>query len=302
MTAINAAAQNRTAAITIDDLPVVSTRTDIRTRRTITKKIIGHLQRYKIRAVAFVNENKLYNAKNEREKEQIDLLRMWLDGGFELGNHTFGHKSIHAIGPEEFQASILKGEIITKELLSERNRSMRYFRHPYLHTGRSLADKAKMDEFFREHNYTIAPITLDFEDYVFSSAYDRAFAKGDKKLMKKVGEAYVEYMDAMADYWEKQSRELFGREIAQTVLLHANSINADYLDDIARKFKARGYKFITLEEALKDNAYRRPDQFEGAAGISWLHRWAIAEGKQKIVPNEPAIQEFVIKASAFGGQ
>ena len=58
--------------------------------------------------------------------------------------------------------------------------------------------------------------------------------------MKKVGEAYVPYMESKLDYWERQSQKLFGREIAQTLLIHANFINSDYLDDLIRMFRKRG--------------------------------------------------------------
>ena len=37
----------------------------------------------------------------------------------------------------------------------------------------------------------------------------------------------------------------------------------------------RGYRFITLDEALKDPAYATPDLYAGKDGISWMHRWAL---------------------------
>jgi len=63
MLSSSAAAQRR-VAITIDDLPVVSTRTDIKTRREITKKLLGHIKKANIPAIGFVNENKLYKKTN----------------------------------------------------------------------------------------------------------------------------------------------------------------------------------------------------------------------------------------------
>ena len=68
----------RTIAITIDDLPVVSTRTGIKDRREITSKLLGHLKKAGVPAIGFVNENKLYNG-NKRDAAQIGLLKMWLD-------------------------------------------------------------------------------------------------------------------------------------------------------------------------------------------------------------------------------
>jgi peptidoglycan/xylan/chitin deacetylase (PgdA/CDA1 family) len=288
----------RTVAVTIDDLPVVSTRRDIENRREITRKLLSHIKRAKVPAIGFVNENKLYTA-DQRDEKQIDLLRMWLNAGLELGNHTYSHRSLNTIPLGEYQADVLKGETITRELLARKKKTLRYFRHPYLQTGRTLEIKSQFDAFLQKHGYTIAPITFDNADYIFSRAYDNAFDTKDTVLMKSVGESYIPYMEAKLEYWERQSTKLFRREISQTLLIHANFINSDYFDDLAAMFKRRGYKFVTLAEALKDDAYRLPDTYIGPAGISWLHRWALEKGREYIVPDEPKVPEFVLKASGF---
>jgi peptidoglycan/xylan/chitin deacetylase (PgdA/CDA1 family) len=291
----------RAVAITIDDLPVVSTRRDLKNRQDITKKLLAHIKKARIPAIGFVNENKLYNG-DERNKDSIDLLKLWVDNGVELGNHTFSHRSLNQIPLAEYQADVLKGQTITSELLASKKKQIHYFRHPFLQTGRTMEVKASFDKFLAANGYTIAPISFDNADYIFSRAYDNAFDKNDQDLMKRVGEAYVPYMRAKLEYWEKQSMRLFGREIKQTLLIHANFINSDYLDDLALMFRARGYKFVSLEEALKDEAYRLPDTYVGPAGISWLHRWALERGKKFIVPDEPKVPDFVLKASGFDSE
>ncbi|MBP6211747.1 MAG: polysaccharide deacetylase family protein [Pyrinomonadaceae bacterium] len=289
---------HRSVAITIDDLPVVSTRSDLKNRRQITKKLLGHITKAKIPAIGFVNENKLY-AGNKRDELQIDLLRMWLDAGLELGNHTFSHRSLNQIPLADYEADLLKGETVTKELLALKGRKMRFFRHPFLQTGRTLEIKAQFDTFLNDHGYRIAPISFDNADYIFSRAYDIAFDRKDKKLMKQVGDAYVPYMEKKLEYWERQSVKLFDREISQTLLIHANFINSDYFDELAEMFKRRGYAIVDLETALKDEAYRLPDTFTGGAGISWLHRWALERGRENVLPDEPTVPEFVLKLSGF---
>lgn len=289
---------NRTIAVTIDDLPVVSTRRDLKNRQEITQKLLGHLKKAKIPAIGFVNENKLYT-NDKRDEAQIDLLRMWIDAGMELGNHTYSHRSLNNIPLAEYQSDVLKGESITRELMGRKKRELRYFRHPYLQAGRSLEVKVQFDAFLKQYGYTIAPITYDNDDYIFSRAYDIAFDKGDTALMKRIGDSYVEYMEAKLDYWERQSMKLLGREMSQTLLIHANFINSDYMDDLAAMFERRGYKFVSLEQALKDEAYRLPDKYVGPAGISWLHRWALEKGKEFVAADEPKVPEFVRKLSGL---
>ena len=296
--AANGQRVDRTIAVTIDDQPVVSTRTDIKNRTEITKKLLGHIRKARIPAIGFVNENKLYR-DGSRDEGQIDLLRMWLKAGLELGNHTYSHRSLNRIPLNEYQSDVVKGESITRELLAGTKKPLRYFRHPFLQTGRTMETKAQFQKFLTDHGYTIAPISFDNADYIFSRAYDNAFDKKDTKLMKLVGAAYVPYMEMKLDYWERQSKRLFGREISQTLLIHANFINADFLADLAGMLRKRGYRFVTLDKALEDEAYRLPDTYIGPAGISWLHRWARDKGREFVIPDEPKVPEFVLKASGF---
>jgi hypothetical protein len=44
---------------------------------------------------------------------------------------------------------------------------------------------------------------------------------------------------------------------------------------------------VTLEEALKDEAYARPDTYVGAWGISWLHHWELTEGRPRSPSPDP---------------
>ena len=298
---VQAQKPQRFIAVTIDDLPVVSTRTDLKNRQEITRKLLAHITKAKVPAIGFVNENKLYT-NEKRDEAQIDLLRSWLSANLELGNHTFSHVNIADVSLEKYEVEIVKGEIITKELLQSKGLKMRYFRHPYLWTGLSLETKRDLGAFLGEHNYTIAPVTIDNSDWIFARAYDNAFDKNDKKLMKEIGAAYIPYLSAKTDYWERQSVKLFGREIKQILLIHANFINSDYFDDIAEMLKKRNYKFITLENALTDEAYKLPDNFVKRNGISWLHRWAIEKGKENILPDEPKTPDFVMKAAGVDSE
>lgn len=286
----------RFIAVTIDDLPVVVKNGNLKLRQEITRKLLGHIKKEKTPVIGFVNEAKLY--ENEKLVDaEVDLLKAWLDAGLELGNHTYSHLSLHDNSLEKYEGEILKGEIVTKKLLEDRNRRIRFFRHPYLWTGLSMEIKNDLGEFLTEHNYTIAPVTIDNSDWIFARAYDNAIEKKDEKLKKQISAAYVPYLDAKLDYWERQSVKIFGREIKQILLIHANSINADHLGDLLKAMKKRNYKFVSLEDALKDEAYKLPDNFVKRNGISWLHRWALDKGKDYVLQNEPSVPKFVLKAA-----
>ena len=93
-----------------------------------------------------MNENKLYT-NDKRDEAKIDLLRMWLDAGLELGNHTYSHRSLNTIPLKDYEGDLLKGEIITKELLAARGQKIRFFRHPFLQTGRRWRSNRRSTNF-----------------------------------------------------------------------------------------------------------------------------------------------------------
>ncbi|HEY2847216.1 MAG TPA: polysaccharide deacetylase family protein [Pyrinomonadaceae bacterium] len=292
--------QKKSIAITMDDLPVVSTRTDLKTRQEITRKILAHIRHAHAPVIGFVNEGKLYT-DGKRDEQQIDLLRMWLDAGLELGNHTYSHFNLNK-GLTEFEADLLKGEPITRELMEAHGKRLLYFRHPYLFAGRTQEIKDQLGAFLTEHGYRIAPVTFDDSDYIFARAYDNALDKHDRAMMKQVGADYVPYMEQKLVYWERQSDRLFARQIPITLLIHANIINSIYLGDLIKMFKRHGYDLVNLDTALKDPAYSLPDHYYGPAGISWLHRWALERGREFIVPGEPKVPDYVLKLSGFDSE
>ena len=50
--------------------------------------------------------------------------------------------------------------------------------------------------------------------------------------------------------------------------------------------QSRGYRFVTLAEALEDPAYDTPDNYLGSEGFSCLLRWA--QGEKMLMLPRPA--------------
>ncbi len=290
----NRADLDRRMAITIDDLPAQGAQGMSNAElRELTNAIVGVLESEKIPGIGFVNEKKL-ERDGVVEPERVAILERWLDGGQELGNHTYSHPSLHEIPLQDYQREIVRGEQILRPMLAKRDTEPRYFRHPYLRTGLDLDTRDKVHAFLAEHGYQVAPVTVDNSEWIYARAYDRARRGVDPELAQKVGESYLDYMMSMVKFYEDQSRQLFDREIPQTLLIHANSLNATYLQSLVDRLTRHGYRFVSLEEALKDLAYASDDTYTGPAGITWLHRWALT---QKVDPTmfrgEPVTPEWI---------
>jgi peptidoglycan/xylan/chitin deacetylase (PgdA/CDA1 family) len=287
------AAVVREVAVTFDDLPASRPDVPPGVLERLTRDLLAAVHQHGVPAVGFVNEGKLF-AGETLLVARVDVLRQWLKAGLELGNHTYSHADLHRASLEDFERDVLRGEKVTRELARVSGQRFRYFRHPYLRTGLSLDTKRAFETFLKQHDYTVAPVSIDNAEYIFAAAFDRATA-GDRSRIRA---AYLDYMDAVVAYYEDQSRALLGRELRQILLLHANALNAQAFGDLATRLKARGYRFITLERALEDPAYALEDTYTGPAGITWLHRWALTQKKPKtFFAGEPAVPDWISRAS-----
>ena len=295
-----ATAPVREVAVTFDDLIIGGRDPGLARTRAMTTALLATVTAEGVPALGFVNEAQLCECAERPAR--IDILRMWTAAGLELGNHTYSHPSLQTTPLAEFEADVLRGEPVTRELLAARGRSLRYFRHPYLRTGPTAQTRAAFEAFLAEHGYVVAPVTLDNSDWLFNFLYSEAKTRGDVSLMRRVGAAFVEHIAASMSFYEGAEQALFGRPIRHILLLHANELNAEYFDDVVALLRARGYRFVTLERALQDPAYAEPDRFVGPAGVSWMYRWDFTRGREQVdwsAAPEPAA--FVRELFAVSG-
>jgi len=294
LTVILSYAQDKTMCITVDDLPVVSyVREDPDFYSGVTQDLIDTFDEYDIPAIGYVNEFKFYN-HGRLDSNQVKLLELWLENGYELGNHTFSHKNYHQVSFDEFTADVIKGEKVSRSLSDKYELPYQYFRHPFLRLGLSESHADSLRRFLNDHGYTEAPVTIDNEDYLFAKVYHLAFQQNNHQLMVEIGEAYIKYMTEKMLFYEKASVKLFGRNIAQTLLIHASLLNAHYLDDLVRVYKEHGYRFISQTDVLKDPAYESSFNRYGDWGISWIDRWALTRKVgREFFEGDPLTPEFI---------
>ncbi|HSU25594.1 MAG TPA: hypothetical protein VLI65_06410, partial [Pyrinomonadaceae bacterium] len=115
----------------------------------------------------------------------------------------------------------------------------------------------------------------------------------DVNTMTEIRVAFVKYMDKMFDHYEAYSQEMFGRQIPQTMVLTPSRLVADSADDLFGMIRNRGYSFVSMDDALADDAYKTPENMFGQFGNSWFERWTYSQGKK--LRDEPKVDESVEK-------
>ena len=272
----------RAVAITIDDLPRGGDGGPRRLAdiRSMTERLTTPFRDEKIPVIGFVN------ARAEAEIGAAGLrqvLDIWLDAGATLGNHTYSHININDVSLEAYTDDIVKGEPAIRAALDARGQKLAFFRHPFLFTGPTEEKKRGMQAFLDGRGYRVAPVTIDDADYMYAALYTKP------EFHARVRKEYVPYMESVVAFFETRSVEVVGREFPQILLIHASQMNADLMPDLLAMFRKRGYRFVTLDQALADPAYALPETYVGRGGFSWIHRWSRAKGMpNKGEPDPPA--------------
>ncbi|HEX8385482.1 MAG TPA: polysaccharide deacetylase family protein [Rubricoccaceae bacterium] len=283
----------RTVAVTFDDLPLAQGPADDGcdgpALLELNRRLLAGLARHGVPATAFVTEGNVCDAL--RPAVLPDVLNWWLDDGHDLANHTFSHPDFNRTGAADYAADVERGAATARRLLEARGRRLRYFRPPYLRTGDTADEHAVYASLVAEAGYVTAPVTLDNDEWAFAAAYARAIARGDRAEMDRIGRAYAPWLETVVAHHEARAQVVLGYEPPQVLLLHSNWLNADHFGGVAEMLVRRGYRFVTLDEAMADPAYARPDEYVGRRGVSWIHRWGVARGLPVVM--EPAAPGWV---------
>ncbi|MEZ5366659.1 MAG: polysaccharide deacetylase family protein [Bryobacterales bacterium] len=286
-----AAQPDRRIALTIDDLPMAQSGPEACEPENLmpaTKRLLAQFAAEKAPLTAFVITSQCPGLTIKQKRAALNL---WRSAGVELGNHTHSHKSLSRTPIAEYEEDILKADALLQDWTGK---PVRFFRWPMLHAGATPADKQRLEAFLADHHFREAPVTFDNSDWIFANLFAYARRTANADLEKRVRDAYVPYMESVLAFFEQSSNELFGREIPQILLMHSNMLNADATGDLLAMLRKRGYRFISLEEALEDPAYAEPNEYVAANGISWLHRWKVTRGGK--IEWEPDVPKWVQEA------
>ena len=235
----------------------------------MTEKLLQPFRAQHIPVIGFVNQGRPVDFGPEGLRQILDL---WLDSGADLGNHSRSHLNINKVPLAQYTADIVAGEPILQAALAAHGKKLEFYRHPFLFTGPTPEIKRQLQEFLDAHGYRVAPVTLDDSDYEFAALYTKPAYR------ERVRREYLPYMESIVSFFEQRSLEVVGREIPQILLIHASQLNADLMPELLAMFRRRGYTFVSLNQALADNAYRLPEEYVGTGGFSWIHRWSKTKG------------------------
>jgi peptidoglycan/xylan/chitin deacetylase (PgdA/CDA1 family) len=270
--------QGRTVAITIDDLPYAggtlaapSVPKAASTAEIVNRKLLTALQAHHVPVTGFVIQE---SVESLGPTSGIRILKEWIKRGFDLGNHTYSHPDINALSTEQIEQEIVRGELAIGPLMKEAGKEHAFFRFPMNHTGDTKLKHDAIAAFLSQRGYQVGTCTIDTSDYLFNDAYVRMLAKNDGASAKKLRAEYLAYTSTEIDYYAALSKQVLGSEPSQVMLLHDNRLNSDVMEQVLRIFEEKQYRFVSLDAAQADSAYRIPNTYITKFGPMWGYRWA----------------------------
>ena len=268
-------------AVTVDDLPTHGVLPRGTTRLAVATTAIAALRRHAAPGVyGFVNGGQVGG-----DPELETVLRAWRQAGFLFGNHTFSHLDLGRVTADEYIADIERNEPVALRFAPPQ--PFRYFRFPFLSEGDSADKRDTVRRWLKARGYTVAPVTVSFEDWAWNDPYARCVASDDVGGTARLREMFVDAALTHLAWSDVASERLFGRRIKHVLVLHLGAFEAFALDDLLRAYERAGVTFVTLDAALRDPAYRHGAPAVGRGKRTFLGHTADA-ARVVLAPDPPS--------------
>jgi peptidoglycan-N-acetylglucosamine deacetylase len=277
-------------AVTFDDLPAHGPLLPQQTIVDVHRQILDTLAAHRVPSVyGFIN-----GAEIERHPDGRQVLELWRDAGHPLGNHTWAHEDIGEVGAEAFVGGIDRNDVLLAELMggdAGARRSRRVFRYPFLRQGRDRATLDAVRAHLQQNDYRLAEVTVDFGDWAYNRPFVRCSAAAAPAAIEALRWNYVRRGVEFLEWSEAASRVIYGRPIAHVLLLHTGTFDAIVLDELLHAYEKKGVRWITLDEALEDAAYREDVRVPARFGGTLL--------EQRIERDHPPVPPYHIQSESL---
>ena len=216
-------------------------------------------------------------ARLEQQPTEAAVLHAWLAAGNPLANHSWSHLNLNQHSLEDFEQDVVRNEPVLMKWTKDEN--WRWFRYPFLAEGNTPEKRAGFRNFLRRRDYKIAAVTMSFGDYLWNEPYARCRAKADQSALEN---SYLAAADQSIGYYRSISQTLYQRDIPYVLLLHVGAFDAEMLRRLLQLYRARGFQFVTLPEAERDDFYSSVTDLDFAASPETLEEATSA--RQRSLP------------------
>jgi hypothetical protein len=202
------------------------------------------------------------------------LQQEWLRSGNLIGSLTYKGRSPKKGTAQEFIDTLSRNESELAPLLSRSEQKRKYFRYPSLKLGVDPERPREIRAFLKQNNFIEVPATIDSRADYFSQPYCAALSRGDKVCANFISATFKSILLDKTLKARAAAQRIAGRDIKQILMINANQLTVDLLDELLRWYKAMGVRFISTDEALGDPFYATEDVTKTAGQIIWATKQA----------------------------
>jgi peptidoglycan-N-acetylglucosamine deacetylase len=226
----------------------------------VNERILGVLQRHRIKSVIFVCGMRVDNDAGH------DLVAAWDRNGHLIGNHSYSHLNLDDVTLPVFEADALKNE----PLIASFRHFTRLFRYPYFKEGNTAARRDGMRSFLQERGYRIGRATIDASDWAISARLEKRFKENPSADPRRYRDFFLQHIWDRARYYQSLAQQVCTQPVRHTLLLHHNSLNALFCDDLIAMFVDKGWRPVDAEYAYRDSIYdRQPKSLPAGESLIW---------------------------------
>jgi len=231
-------------AITVDDIPVHGPIPAGMTAAEINRDMVAALR----------DVPGVHGFVNGAVVSDTATLAAWDAAGIALANHGWAHRNLNQLTIEEFEAEVARNEPLLAR--SGSPAAWRWFRYPFVAEGDDPAHRLAARAVLARRGYRIAAVSMDFSDWKWTAPYARCHALGDAVAIAELERLYLAAAWSDLEVRRATARALFGRDIPHVLLLHVGAFSARMMPRLIRLYRAWGVRFVSLEQAQSDPAYR----------------------------------------------
>jgi peptidoglycan/xylan/chitin deacetylase (PgdA/CDA1 family) len=250
-------------AITVDDLPAHGPLPPGVRRLSVAAQMVGAFMSAQVPAVGFVN-----GSFGADEPDSRAVLAVWKAAGLTLGNHSFSHLHLSEIGATAFLADVDKGEAFVTG-------QPRMLRYPFLDEGKDPAVRDAVRSGLAKRKYSIAAVTLSFDDYAYNAPYVRCVAQGDAQAVAALEARYLAAARTDAQRARAITHARLERDVPHVLLLHIGVFSARMMPRLLAQYREMGFTFAPLDAVQKDPFYaaavdpRKPGPSPTVDALAW---------------------------------
>jgi peptidoglycan/xylan/chitin deacetylase (PgdA/CDA1 family) len=261
-----AAADGFDLAITVDDLSAHGALPRGQAWTGIAKSWLDTLAAHHVpEAYGFVNAKRIVDAPGSEA-----VLDAWRKAGHPLGNHTYSHLGLsQAPSLAAWQDDVKRGEPAIAGRMARADWHL--LRFPFLDGGDTPARHDAAQAWLTKEGYRIADVSISFDDWAYTDAYARCLDKGDGAAAHALTDDYFRRVDQTIARTRAVSQRVYGRTIPQVLLTHMGAFSAATLPETLRRLEAAGARYVPLDRAQSDPAYRDPSPQAGNGTLMERH-------------------------------